>query len=278
MARPARATKRGAKRPAKRAARPAPAARRATRPRRHAPRAARFGRVLIANRRGLEKWWDLAERVLPAEVRAGRLRDIEVTRRAAQLSLRGLGVGTAAHIRSHFIPGRYSELPKVLEGFERSGLVERVEVVRDGHRLRDVWYAHRDDLALLERIQRGRWRPRTTLLSPFDNLIRDCKRALELLDLDYRIEIYVPKAKRRFGYYAMPLLVGDRFLGRVDPAADRARGRLLVHSVTPEPEVKPDRESGLALADAVHELATWVGADAIEVTGSVPPVWRRSLG
>ena len=80
-----------------------------------------------------------------------------------------------------------------------------------------------DDLALLERIERERWQPRTTLLSAFDNLIHDRKRALTLLDLDYRIEIYVPKAKRRFGYYAMPLLHGDRFLARVDPAADRER-------------------------------------------------------
>lgn len=235
------------------------------------------GQIMVSSREGQQKLWDLAERVLSEHAPRERLSDLEVTRRATEHSLRGLGVATAAHIRAHFTPGRYPELPRVLVGFERSGVIERVEVVRDGDPLRGVWYVHRDDLALLGRVDRGRWRPRTTLLSPFDNLIHDRKRSLELFDLDYRMEIYVPKAKRRYGYYAMPLLLGDRFVARVDPAVDRHRGRLLVHAVTPEPGVRPDRSSAVALAGAVNELASWVGTDAIEVTGSVPAVWRRSL-
>ena len=239
----------------------------------------RSGRVMVAGRQGQEKLWDLAERVLPEAVPRDRLSDLEVTRRAAERSLRGLGVATPAHIRGHFTTGRYPKLAKVLEDFERTGVVERVDVVvgGGGTPLKGAWYVHRDDLSLLERIQSGRWRPRATLLSPFDNLIHDRKRSLELFDLDYRMEIYVPKADRRYGYYAMPLLVGDRFVARVDPAADRARGRLVVHRVTPEPGVKPDRTSAAALGAAVEELASWTGADAIEVAGPVPQVWRRAL-
>lgn len=237
------------------------------------------GKVMVSRRRGLEKWWDRADRVLPAEALAGRpLRDAEVTRRAAELSLRGLGVATPAHIKGHFTMDLYPGLPAVLERLQRSKVVERVELVDDGTRLPGTWYVHRDDLPLLERIRRGRWEPRTTLLSPFDNLIHDRKRSALMFGLDYRMEIYVPKAQRRYGYYAMPLLDGDRFLARVDPAVDREGGRLLVHAVTPEEGMKPDRATAATLAGAVHELAGWLGAERVEVTGPVPNAWRRSLG
>lgn len=237
------------------------------------------GKVMVALRRGLEKWWDRADRVLPAEALAGRpLRDVEVTRRAAELSLRGLGVATPAHIKGHFTMDRYPGLPGMLQRLERSRAIERVEVVDDGVRLPGTWFVHRDDLALLERIERGRWEPRTALLSPFDNLIHDRRRSALLFGLDYRMEIYVPKAQRRYGYYAMPVLVGDRFVARVDPALDRERGRLLLHAVTPEEGVGADRSMAAALAGAVHELAGWLGADGVEVTGVVPSAWRRSLG
>jgi uncharacterized protein YcaQ len=76
----------------------------------------------------------------------------------------------------------------------------------------------------------------------------------------------------------MPLLDGDRFLALVDPAADRDRGVLVVGAVTPEPGVRPGRATASALATAVHDLAAWTRSTAIEVTGPVPPAWRRALG
>lgn len=233
------------------------------------------GKVLVADRKGLEKWWDLSERVLPDDVRGQRAREAEVVRRAVELSLRCLGVATAAQVRGHFT---HRCPPGVLEAFERRGLVERVDVVRDGARLPGVWYVHRDDLPLLESIERGRWRPRTTLLSPFDNLLHDRTRLSAMFGLDYRMEIYVPAAKRRHGYYSMPVLHGDRFIARVDPAADRERSRLLVRSVVPEPGVRADRESTDAVSTGVRDLATWLGATSIEVARSVSSPWRRALG
>jgi uncharacterized protein YcaQ len=232
------------------------------------------GKVMVSDRRGLEKWWDLTERILPENVRRQRLRDADVARRAIELSLRCLGIGTAPHVAGHFTH-RYPGLPAVLADFERRGVVERVEVMRDGTRLAGTWYVHRDDVPLLDAIERGRWEPRITLLSPFDNLLHDRKRLSTVFDLDYRMEIYVPATKRRYGYYAMPVLHGDRFIARVDPAADRAGSRLLVRSVVPEPGVRPDRSNLAAVSTAVRDLAAWLGADAIEVSPSVPAPWRR---
>jgi uncharacterized protein YcaQ len=141
-----------------------------------------------------------------------------------------------------------------------------------------AWYVHRDDLPLLERIERGRWQPRSTLLSPFDNLIHDRARTLAMFGMDYKMEIYVPAAKRRFGYYAMPLLHGDRFVARVDPAFDREGGRLVIKAVSAEEGVRASRDLGPVVGDAVRELATWGGAGRIDLEGPAPSAWRRALG
>lgn len=235
------------------------------------------GKVMVADRNGLEKWWDLAERVLPEPVRHERMSDGQVARRAIEFSLRCLGVGTTAHVRGHFTHG-YPGMPEILQGFERSGLVERVEVVVDGAPRPGTWYVHREDLPLLERIERGGWEPRTTMLSPFDNLMHDRKRLLDLFGLDYKMEIYVAAVKRRHGYYSMPVLHGDRFLARVDPVNDREGSRLIVRHVVPEPGVKADAANAGAVSNAVHDLAGWLGADRVDVDRSVPPTWRRALG
>jgi hypothetical protein len=232
------------------------------------------GVVMVAGRRGQVKLWDLAERVLP--VSRGRLSDLGVTTQAAERSLLGLGVGTPQHIRGHFTRNRYPELARALAALERGGRVERVRVLDDGRALPGTWFVHRDHLGALEAIEAGGWDPRTTMLSPFDNLIADRARAELLFDLAYRIEIYVPRAARRYGYYAMPVLHGDRFVARVDPAVDRDRGVLRVHAVTPEPGA--GRAVAPAVGAAVRELATWVGASRIEVAPGVPAGWRRALG
>jgi hypothetical protein len=150
--------------------------------------------------------------------------------------------------------------------------------VDDGARRPGTWYVHREDLPLLDRIERGRWEPRTTMLSPFDNLLHDRKRLLDLFALDYKMEIYVAAAKRRHGYYSMPVLHGDRFLARVDPSNDRENSRLIVRRVVREPGVKADAATTGAVSNAVHDLAAWLGAERVDVDRSVPPAWRRALG
>ena len=235
------------------------------------------GAIMVAGREGIQKLWDLTERVLPPDASRERLSDLEVTRRAVDHSLHGLGVGTPKHIKNHFTRGRYPELHRVLGEFERTGRIERVVVEHDGGTMPGTWYVHRDDVALLERIERGRWEPRTTMLSPFDNLIADRARSELLFDLPYRMEIYVPKAERRYGYYAMPVLDGDRFVALVDPAMDRANERLLVRAVHAAPGTRPTREVWRSVAGAVGDLAARLGATKIELDGPAPAAFRTAL-
>jgi len=100
---------------------------------------------------------------------------------------------------------------------------------------------------------------RITFLSPFDRLIHDRDRAEALFGFFYRLEMYVPKAKRQYGYYVLPILRGDRLIGRIDPVFDRKAGLLRVNSVHWEPGVKP-----VSLAKPLRDLAGWLGAGSIE--------------
>jgi uncharacterized protein YcaQ len=102
-------------------------------------------------------------------------------------------------------------------------------------------------------------RTRTTFLSPFDRLIHDRDRALALFDFFYRLEMYVPKAKREYGYYVLPILRSDRLIGRIEPVFDRKQSVLRVESLHWEPGVKP-----VSLTKPLRELAAFVGAGSIE--------------
>jgi uncharacterized protein len=229
------------------------------------------GEILVARRTVRGRLWDLPERVLPAEVlEADELPTEEIVRRAAQISLRALGVATPRQIADHFTRGLYPDLAARLADLEAGGVVLRVEV--DG--LRGDWYLHADDVPVLGRLRGGEWEPRTTLLSPFDNLLADRERTELLWDFGYRIEIYVPKAKRRYGYYVLPILHGDRLVGRVDPAFDRKRRILRLNTIYAEPGAPA---AGRAIRGAVEELAGFLGAEAIEYPKDVPSRWARSL-
>jgi uncharacterized protein YcaQ len=114
------------------------------------------------------------------------------------------------------------------------------------------WHAHPD-------AEDGPIPKRVTFLSPFDRLIHDRDRAEALWDYRYRLEMYVPKAKREYGYYVLPILRGDRLIGRIDPVLDRKTGVLKVNSVHWEPGVKP-----VSLQRPLRELAKFIGAGSID--------------
>ena len=120
------------------------------------------------------------------------------------------------------------------------------------------------------------FRPRTVLLSPFDDLVSDRDHTEGLFDFFFRIEIYVPKAKRQFGYFVLPILHGDRLIGRVDPRFDRETKVLHVNAVYAQEGAAASW--GLSVRRAVDELARWLGAVEVRFTRKVPPAWRSALG
>jgi uncharacterized protein YcaQ len=230
------------------------------------------GEVLVSRREGGQRLWDLAERCLPSDHEPGGLAEREVVRRSVQRALGALGVARPPHIRAHFTRDRYPDMPGVRAELVAEGSVVEASVGD----LPGPWYLRAEDVALLEQLRSGgAWRARTTLLSPFDNLICDRARTQMLWGFDFRLEIYTPVEKRRYGFFVMPVLSGDRFIARVDPAMDRRRGVLVINAVHPEAR-GASAAAARAGAGAIRRLATWLGASDVEVR-EAPAAWRRAL-
>ncbi|MCP4168165.1 MAG: winged helix-turn-helix domain-containing protein [Chloroflexi bacterium] len=231
------------------------------------------GEIMVVERQGSKKKWDLAERWLPDWTPSEVLAAEEVSYRSVQIALRALGAGTEKHIRNHFTRGFYPELESALNRLLAEGRILSVDIAD----WPEQWYMHADDIPLLEQITDANWQPRTTLLSPFDNLICDRDRTELMWDFRFRIEIYVPKAKRKYGYYVLPILHSDRLIGRIDPKLDRKTGILHINAVHIEPDAPGDTETGQAVAATIVDLAEWLGAQQIAYGERLPKTWRRSF-
>jgi uncharacterized protein len=203
------------------------------------------GRIGVAGRDGNERLWDLAERVFPTD--QPRLPAGEIARRVLDRQLRSRGVSRTNEFGRAFdwkLPGR----ERALKAMIREGRFVPVEIEGLG----SDWLAH------AELLERGPGEPRSTLLSPFDKLVYYRDRTEELFGFRFRLEIYVPKAKREYGYFVLPFLHGHELVGRIDPQLDRKTGVLHVKAVHWEPGARNDARP--ALETAVAELAEWLGA------------------
>jgi uncharacterized protein YcaQ len=234
------------------------------------------GRLMVADRDGLKKYWDLAENVLPDWTPQEELADYDRTYHAAQLSLKALGVANAKQIKNHFIRNAYPELSAALKQLEADGLIEQVAIKGKGNspwQTKGPWYIHSDDMTLLENLA-NEWQPRTVLLSPFDNLICDRERTEMLWDYYFRIEIYVPKVKREFGYYVLPILHGEKLIGRIDPKMDRKAGILHIHNIYAEADAPQSKKAATAVRKAIEELGAFLGANDIQYNHVHPDGWQ----
>ena len=210
------------------------------------------GRIVPAGRVGSGRRWALVDAWFRTPLGPIPERPVAL-RQAAVRSLRALGVATQLQVKRHFIRHRYQGLASAWRDLETSGQIVPVELGLKGD-----WYVHADDLALLEQIESGAFEPRTTVLSPFDNLICDRDRTLALWGFDFKLEIYVPKSKR-WGYFVMPLLHGDRLIARFDLAVDRNEGVLNVIGERWEPGWDGRRRPVRPTTRALGELASFLG-------------------
>lgn len=219
-------------------------------------RALMYGEVVCVARRGWKRVYDLAERAIPATLLHDDLDDTECLRRLVRLAGQSLGVGTRADIADY----HRLKAEQVDTVIADSGLVP---VTVEGWS-KPAWA----DPAALDTPPRGRHR--TTLLSPFDSLIWERARTERIFGFTHRLEAYVPKPKRVYGYFAMPVLAGGHLVGRVDPA--REGSTLIARQVTLDgPKAIP------AVAQALVEAASWVNCTDVRVERVDAPELREPL-
>ena len=190
------------------------------------------GEVAISGRVGRERLWDLPERVYPADVAVPSVDEAERIKNERRLSSLGI-----ARQKTRAMPMEPTDVgeagePAVVKGVKGEWRVDPAALGSD-------------------------FEGRTALLSPFDRLVHDRVRALELFDFEYTLEMYRPAAKRRWGYFALPILHDDRLVGKLDATADRKAGVLRVNAV--HEDVKFTRAITKGVQAELEDLASWLG-------------------
>ena len=192
------------------------------------------GQVAISGRVGRERLWDLPERVYPADAVIPSVEEAERIKSERRLAALGIARAQARAMPMEPVHVGESGEPAVVEG------------------VKGEW---RVDPAYLD----GTFKGRTALLSPFDRLIHDRVRTEELFEFEYTLEMYKPAARRRWGYFALPILHGDRLVGKLDATADRKSGELRVHAIHEDESLSPALTK--AVRKEIDDLAAWLGLE-----------------
>ncbi len=190
-----------------------------------------------------------------------------------RIATRALGVATRSWIADYFRRPQ-AETKLAIERLVAAGELVPAEIEGIG----PGWMTA-DTETLLSEIRDGQHTPHgTVLLSPFDPVVWHRTRALELMGFDYRIECYTPEAKRRYGYFTLPILHAGRLVGRLDPKAHRQERRLEVKAIHLEPGVEITADLLEGIATALVRFAAWQELDDVQIVASNPPILRRRLG
>lgn len=227
----------------------------------------RRGLVVSAGRERFERAYALPEQVIPAEVLTVDVPEADAQRRLVEQAARALGIATAGDLADYYRMRR-ADTRAAIDDLVDAGALLPVSV--------DTW----KDRAYLHRDARVPRRVETTaLLSPFDPIVWERRRTERMFGFHYRIEIYTPAPKRRFGYYSLPILIDDALVGRIDLKSDRKEGTLRVQSAWVEPGI-----DSAAVAERVlpvlRSAAEWQGLKSIGVAGpgTLSPALSHVLG
>jgi uncharacterized protein len=233
------------------------------------------GEVMVAGHQGNRNIWALSKTFLPRWAEKKELTEEEVECSAAQKAIRALGTASPREINYYFPRGRYQNLKKSLDSLEKDSLIHRVRIAELPEK--DKRYVHDQDVKSLESIEDDDWEPRVSLLPPFDNLICGRERTNRIFGFDYNHEMFLPKQKRKYGYYVLPILWEDRLIGRIDPVLEKNKERLIVNSVHAEPGAPADKQVLAKIAEKIEQLGEFLGAKEVVYAARVPKAWRSSL-
>lgn len=220
------------------------------------------GELMIAERRGFQRVYDLTERVLPADLDLSEPDAAATARWAVHRTLDNLGLADLRQM--HIWHGDRDLMQTTVEQLVDAGELCQLQVRGDSNAPQ---YARPDDV---QATASGRATRRVHLLSPFDNLVIRRPWLQRLFDFDYTIECYVPAPKRRYGYFCLPVLFGNSLVGRLDPKADRKTRTFIVRRLELEPDFTAVDALLTPLADKLWRFAQFNGCDTVKVERVVP--------
>ena len=225
------------------------------------------GDIMIRSRQGVQKIFDLPARVLPAGMDVKMPSRFEAAEYHVRRALRALGIAAPQELHYLQDAGQASAAREALSALIKRG--EAVETrVADLPKLR--LFALRDALELNTPVENNIVR----FLSPFDNLPIQRKRLNWLFDFDYVVEIYVPMEKRKYGYFVLPILWGDRLIGRMDAKANRAERQLVIHNLVFEPTFQDFEAVKSALGSALNDFTRFQECDQWKISQVEPKAFK----
>ncbi len=213
------------------------------------------GQLMIPHRLNFHKVYDLRDRVLPANIDTSMPSADELCRHLISSYLRANGIGQIREM--HYLrKGLGAQMSKTMANMTEQGLVTQIEI--SGRH----YYCETNTL------QSSAWsksRPKLKILSPFDNAVIQRRRLSELFDFDYQIECYLPKAKRKFGYFCLPVLRGNRFVARLDAKADRKKGVFHLLHLHLESSLKNSDSFQAELRSELKKFAAFDGCNETKI-------------
>ncbi len=226
------------------------------------------GELMIKERRNFQRIYDITERVLPKNVDTTQPTEDEEKRFFIRRALGALGIGSAQEINRYIGVG--GRLDKWVDLMCKNGEIVKVEI----DSVRKAYYMLKKDVAEIRTGKKAE-DSRVRLLSPFDNCIILRERTRVLFGFNYSLECYVPKSKRRYGYFCLPILWRNQFVGRLDPKADRQNKTLIINKLHIE-DRKLDLKTFIpALSRCLKEFARFHACDEIKLNIRIPARIRR---
>ena len=213
------------------------------------------GKLMVARRQGFQKVYDITERVLPAGVNTKTPTGNEYAAYLVLKAIRANGLAAKneiGYLRSH----AKNAVVKLLGEMEEEGTIIPVKV----QGVSEILYTTRDNLDRAEKIKAKK---EVKILSPFDNSVIQRSRVKRIFDFDYTIECYVPEAKRKYGYFCLPVLYGDAFIGRIDCKAERKEKTLIVKNVFYEKGIAPSQKLKGELNKSLKKFAGFNSCDTV---------------
>jgi len=220
----------------------------------------RTGTTAVSHRQNFQKAYDLSSRVIPAQYFEDEVSKEQFLHWACSSAHRHLGFATHGEIAAFWNLISPATAKSWVEG-PHSGLVQAEIQSFDKKTSKQVW-VQPDIARIIGQLPNPPGRIR--ILSPFDPLLRDRKRAEFLFGFNYRIEVFVPEAKRQYGYYVFPILQGDHLIGRIDMKADRKNAVLNIRCIWLQPKIKWTAARKSALNSELKRLARFSGLNALE--------------